>query len=216
MIFIKDLGQKFPKKDSKKKRRYGLYKCPTCLKELEVITESVVSGKSKECRSCATVRRNTKHGGKNTRLYRIYHLMKARCLNKNNRDYINYGGRGIVICREWIEDFVVFRSWALENGYSDKLKIDRRDNDGGYTPDNCRWVEQTIQSRNTRRIRKNNTSGYRGVSWHKLSKSYIVKIRVDGKAKHLGCFDDKRDGAIAYNNYVIENKLEHTLNIIEE
>jgi hypothetical protein len=85
----------------------------------------------------------------NKRLYIIWRDMKRRCLEKNHASYKNYGGRGIKICEEWY-DFIAFRKWALSNGYQDNLEIDRINNDGDYTSENCRWVTDYDQIRNRR------------------------------------------------------------------
>jgi len=79
--------------------------------------------------------------------------MKARCYNKKNKDYYNYGGRGITICKEWLDDRNTFCEWALKNGFENNmsLSIDRIDSSKGYSPDNCRWANSKIQARNTRR-----------------------------------------------------------------
>lgn len=75
--------------------------------------------------------------------------MKQRCLNPRCRAYRNYGERGITICDEWME-FEPFLAWALSNGWEKGLEIDRVDNDGGYSPENCRFVTRTVNGNNRR------------------------------------------------------------------
>ncbi len=93
-----------------------------------------------------------KHGQSNTRLHSIWVMMRQRCYNANNKDYYNYGARGIQVCQEWIKDFKAFNEWAYNNGYEDKLSLDRVDVNSNYEPDNCRWAtieEQANNKRNT-------------------------------------------------------------------
>ena len=91
-----------------------------------------------------------KHGGKGTRLYDIWCGMKSRCYNKNDSHYCRWGGRGIIICSEWLLDFSNFRNWAYKNGYAENLTIDRINNDGNYEPSNCRWITLAEQNNNQR------------------------------------------------------------------
>lgn len=90
-----------------------------------------------------------KHGlAKKTKLYGRWVMMKQRCYNPNNKDYYNYGARGIKVCDEWRNNYLNFHNWAYANGYNDTLSIDRIDVNGDYKPINCRWVDKNIQANN--------------------------------------------------------------------
>lgn len=97
--------------------------------------------------------KNFRHGGTaqgyHSRLYVIWHNMKCRCLNENHPAYARYGGKGVTICRKWVNDFAAFQEWAQSSGYTDEMTIDRIDSDRGYTPDNCQWLTKSEHAKKT-------------------------------------------------------------------
>lgn len=88
------------------------------------------------------------------RLYGIWHGMKQRCYYPKYKQYADYGGRGITVCEEWKNSFDAFYEWAIQNGYKDDLTIDRKDNDKGYSPENCCWSTRAEQNKNRRFCKK--------------------------------------------------------------
>lgn len=83
------------------------------------------------------------------KLFAVWHNMIAKCENPKSAKYYMYGARGIEVCKEW-HDYLLFREWALANGYNEGLSIDRIDNNGNYEPANCRWTTMKVQSLNKR------------------------------------------------------------------
>lgn len=129
-------------------------------------------GRSKSCGCLSKERRtrgfNTTHGLKHTnpRIYRIWKNMRSRCSNSNLPEYHNYGGRGIEVCELW-SDYREFYDWSINNGYDDKLSIDRINNDGNYEPNNCRWSDRTGQARNKRNTVRINGMSLRDIAEEK-------------------------------------------------
>lgn len=124
-----------------------------CGNEVYPSASSLRTGHTKSC-GCLRRERIVEsvliHNESHSRLYGIWQSMKRRCFNKNFKHYHLYGGRGIKIHSEWIDDFGSFRDWALSNGYEEGLTLDRIDNDGNYEPSNCRWITMHEQARNKR------------------------------------------------------------------
>ena len=140
--------------------------------------------------------------------------MKNRCCNSDDAAYSYYGKRGIGICEEWKDDFLSFYFWAMANGFKKELTIDRIDNDKGYNPNNCRFVSRKINNKNTRLISRDNTSGYRGVSWHKNSKKWRAYLTVDGQVKHIGYFKSRILAAMRYDVEAYLEDMGRTMNFI--
>ena len=149
------------------------------------------------------------HGLTDTRLHTIWLKMRQRCYNKNHTAYKNYGGRGIKICPLWYDlpnGFINFYTWAMHNGYGDELTLDRIDNNGNYTPTNCRWATLPEQHNNTRASRYVTYDGrsMTTAEWARtLNVNYSnfwqsIKIRKFNLAKLLA---DREDLFNKYENF---------------
>lgn len=125
---------------------YWLCQCD-CGNTAIVRGNRLISGITTSC-GCYKKVASIKHGMFGTRIYQIWANMKRRCNNPDNIKYKNYGGRGIIVCEEWNKDFMTFYNWAINNGYSDKLTIDRINVNGNYEPNNCRWTDMKTQQSN--------------------------------------------------------------------
>lgn len=170
MAMLKDLtGQRFGRllvieRAGSDKYRRAMWKCRCDCGELRIVhSTNLLRGVSN---SCGCLRRETSrisnitHGKRKSRLYRVWVNMKNRCYYPRLHNYDCYGGRGITVCEEWLNDFKAFYDWAMANGYDEnapkgQCTIDRIDNDKGYSPDNCRWVDMKTQNKNKRRSKTN-------------------------------------------------------------
>ena len=130
-----------------------LCKCK-CGNNKIVLGNSLVTSLTKSC-GCYNKEHSKKihstHNMSYSKLYKVWQGMKTRCYNPKFIYYNNYGGRGIKICDEWLNDFGKFYDWTINNGYKEGLTIDRINNDGNYEPSNCRWITRAEQNRNQRK-----------------------------------------------------------------
>ncbi len=166
-------GQKFGrltvlerKENSKNGISRWLCRCD-CGNLTVVLSTQLRKGRTKSC-GCymkeVVSKQRIKHGLSETRLYKVWRTMKERCLCETYRDYKHYGGRGIKVCDEWLDDFMNFYNWAMDNGYDENAKrgeytIDRIDVNGNYEPSNCRIVSMKEQANN---VRRNHLIEYKG------------------------------------------------------
>ena len=164
MSEIKNLiGQRFGRllvfKDSGKRSKAGemIWSCKCdCGNSSEVRGHSLRNGHTKSCR-CLMKEINTKHGeGSRTKLYGVWLNIKQRCSNKKLREYKWYGAKGIRVCQDWQETYLVFKRWAMANGYQMGLTIDRINSNGDYCPENCQWITriENIRKANAERWNK--------------------------------------------------------------
>lgn len=183
-LFVVEEGER--KIDSDGRHRTSVKWICDCGATVTVRATRVRNGKTLSC-GCIQkenlAMRNSIHQSCQTRLYRIWCAMKTRCDNPNTSIYKNYGGRGITVCDEWRNSFECFQKWALKSGYDDSKSVDRIDNNGNYTPANCRWATKIEQANNKRSNRMLYHNGvYKTVSeWAKVLNLpvYLIEDRVN-------------------------------------
>lgn len=133
------------RKHGSQNKTFAHVKC-TCGREAWHIAAKLKSGYTTLCGKD----HYSHHAGTlDNRIYRIWCGMRNRCNNPNNEGYDNYGGRGIKVCDEW-DKFSAFYYWAMSNGYTDELTLDRIDVNGNYEPTNCKWKTYKYQNNNKR------------------------------------------------------------------
>lgn len=123
-------------------------------------------------------------------LYTTYRGMLQRCNNKNSSHYKHYGGKGVKVCEEWENDYVSFYNWALKNNASKELTLDRVDNNLGYSPENCRWVDAKQQANNKSNNRKLTYNGMTKTiaQWSELTRiqESTIRFRLDHYGYTIG------------------------------
>ena len=161
-----------------------------CGNEKVIAQTSLRSGRSKSC-GCNKVT----HGERYHPLYGTWGRMLQRCYNPTSVGYKDYGGRGIDVCKEW-HDIHIFIHDVGER--PDGMSLDRKDNNLGYSKENCRWATDYEQSQN-QRIRNDNTSGAKGVVFDIVHTKWRAALTRNGIRKQLGRFATKEQAELAYN-----------------
>ena len=194
MKLIKDLGMRFTPGGSKRKFRYGLYECPYCGENVEAVTSNVKRSKSGRCTKCKFITNDKK----NSPQYNRWSSMISRCYNPKAPNYKDYGARCIKVYLLWKNSFKAYSKYinTLPNAGLHGLTIDRIDNNLGYYPGNLRWATPTVQGHNTR-ISKRNTSGTKGVQFHKASGKWRASITINKETTCLGSYSEKDDAITA-------------------
>jgi len=171
---------------------HWICECKCGKSNIIIYPPNLKSGHTKSC-GCE---KNVKHGMCGTRIYRIWQGMHDRCYSINAHYYKDYGARGITVCDEWKNNFNSFYNWAINNGYSELLTLERLDVNGNYSSNNCTWATRLDQARNHRKS-SNNKSGYAGVSYHKETNKWRAYITANHKQIHLGLHDTIESAAKA-------------------
>lgn len=127
----------------------GYFDCDCGNKDIPIYLSAVKGGYRKTC-GCLRMNRQSITSSDRNKLYNIWRGMRRRCLDETFKHYHNYGGRGITICRDWVDDFDAFVDWAIRSGWKNGLTIDREDVNGNYCPENCSWKTMKEQLRNKR------------------------------------------------------------------
>lgn len=135
-----------------------------------------------------------KHGLKKHRHYGRWNDMRHRCHNERHANFEDYGARGITVCEEWRHDPTDFCKWADET-YVEGLELDRRDNNSGYSPENCRWVTRIENLRNRRLSKKSNLP----VGVRPSGRRFQVQASIGKRRVYLGLYDTLEEAAEVFN-----------------
>ena len=191
-----------------KGHRYALFRCSLCNNPFKARISHV---KAKAINTCECTNPKHRHKKSNTRLYHIWEAMLQRCNNKNHPKYKIYGARNITVDPEW-NLFTSFEHWALTNGYTETLTLDRIDTNANYTPANCRWATKSTQQAN-RRKSLTTKHAYIGIEKQRNGR-FSARICHNNKRITIGVYDTEYEAAMARDYYILNNKLPHTLSIL--
>lgn len=205
LVALKDVGMKRRRENSPKKTHFFLFRCD-CGKEKEIAMPDVLNGKICSCgcfreeeqhKKPGRKEGNPKHGDFYKKIYKVYHNMRGKCLNPNSNKYENFGGRGITICNEWLNDYIAFRDWSLSHGYdeTDKSTLCRKDLDKGFSPDNCFYETLSFSRKHSMSVCSRKKMIERANKWREDNRDTFVKAIRKGITTKI-----KKYGIIPLNN----------------
>lgn len=177
-------------KERKEQRYYWNCRC-ACGVLSSPTRSDLISGKSTSCgcKSKKALKESlTKHGQSKTRFYKIWVGMKRRCTDPNDINYKYYGLKGVTVCSDWLQSFETFEKDMFPT-YAKNLTLDRKDGSLGYSKENCRWVDMSVQNYN-KPISDRNTSGQVGVSFDTKCSKWRAYIGVNKRKISLGFFEN--------------------------
>jgi hypothetical protein len=176
------------------------FRC-TCGATKDAGSYRVVRGDTQSCgclakeTSRARGKASKTHGLSKAPEYKIFREARRRCTDPNHDNYKSYGGRGIQFKFESFQQFYA----ELGPRPTPKHSVDRKNSHGHYETGNVRWATACQQCQNRPKIRTKCSSRFKGVSWKKKKRRWMVSIRVNGKQRHLGTFNSELEGALAYD-----------------
>lgn len=200
-IYLHDSEQRACPGGQKPRRAIFICKCG---KEFIAQIYQVKSRSTKSC-GCLSKEFITTHGLVRHPNYLTYINMMRRCYTIKDNGYKSYGGRGIIVCEEWVDSIESFINYItlLPNYGKPKLSLDRINNDGNYEPGNMRWATKHEQSTNRRRGKSK--SKYMGV--YKNGSGYYTVITINRKYLYIGTYKTENGAVNARNQYIIDNNL---------
>jgi len=170
--------------------------CEICGKQFSAYPSDRIRTCSQSCKN--RLPRKNRKSADWSRIRQAWRGMKARCLKGGTPLGEKYYFGKVKVCREWM-DFSSFYEWAISNGYSPTLEIDRIDPRGNYEPSNCRWATHTQQSHNFSKRKNARTSVFKGVSRHSSNCPWVAQIHENKKTFNLGSFKTELQAALAYD-----------------
>lgn len=207
LTIVEILGRRL---DHKRRELFYLCKCD-CGNFIEMGHNGFQQGHTRSCGCLISEVLKGKpktHGLTHHPYYKVWSNIRHRCFDVNHKDYLYYGGRGIEMYHEWVNDPTLFLEYleSLPNYNTPNVTVDRIDNNGNYEPNNLRFVSR-IKQCNNQRIRKDNKSGYKGI-WHDIqTDTYRVTVGINGTNVYCGTYKEIQDAIRARDIYIIKNNL---------